>query len=45
MIDTLAYEEYLDDSSFIKYGIVISHLIWGKSSRQIEEVFPFQNLM
>ena len=39
MIDTLAYEEYLDDSSFVKYGIVISHLVWGKSYSQIAEAF------
>jgi transposase len=33
------YGFYLSNSEFIKYGIVVSHLVWGKSYYQIGEAF------
>jgi transposase len=35
----LDYERYLEDSDFIKYGIVVSFLVWKKSYTDITEAF------
>ncbi len=31
------YDEYLGDSTFVKWGCIISKLIWKKSHREIGE--------
>ncbi len=36
MNDDSIYQEYLHNPTFIKYGIVVSHLVWRKSYSQIE---------
>lgn len=33
------YTEFLGDSAFIKWGCIISKLVWGKSLREIGEAF------
>jgi transposase len=39
MADLENYEDYLGNSDFIKYGVVISKLVWGKTYSQISEAF------
>lgn len=39
MTDFSRYQECLDNSTFIKYGIVVSNLVWEKSYSEIGEAF------
>ncbi len=37
MEDTKEYEKYLEDSDFLKWGIIISRLVWNKSYAEITD--------
>lgn len=39
MADSKKYAHYLEDPKFIKYGIVISSLVWGKTYSEITDAF------
>jgi transposase len=39
----LDYKQYLNNSDFIKYGIVISSFVWGKSYSQISDCFEISD--